>query len=236
MKSRLFTTAFDDPDSEKAKAFARHLGEALAIADHDLAACLDVVPRIALARTDNEIERLIEELADGRKASRHQLAHTLSVMHFLLDALLSKDVPDSDAQLWADDLEERGWLEASLRPRFERMVERISSDLLLRVQPALKRRRAAGGVLPSFSGCGMTVEVRPVREGFYRRGTSIEDYEPKIVDTSIVTSIHIAVDEGSPEHFYFQADEDDIDYLINMLKAAKKEAAAVRAYLKIDPR
>ena len=89
-------------------------------------------------------------------------------------------------------------------------------------------------MLPVFKGCGVTVEVRSVREDFYQRGTPIEEFEPQVVDTTTVASINITVDEGPFKDMYFQADESDIDYLINMFQAAKKEMAALRAFLKLN--
>ncbi len=155
-------------------------------------------------------------------------------MDFFLDAFLIRDFPDSDWELWASDLEEAGHLDSTTRPVFEAMIASIRSELATQVEPENRRRRAAAGVLPVFKGCGVTVEVRSVREDFYRRGNPIEEFEPQVVDTTTVASISITVDEGPFKDMYFQADESDIDYLISMFQAAKKEMAALRAFLKLN--
>ena len=75
--------------------------------------------------------------------------------------------------------------------------------------------------------------MRAVREDIYRWGTPLDAYTPAVMDVTPIASIHIGVDEGTPENFYFQVDEDDIDYLVSVLLAAKKDIAALRAYLRL---
>ena len=193
-----------------------------------------MLPRVHFSQGKAETLRLLDRLADDRQVDRDKLQHAIGVMGFFLRAFLSRDVPDSDWELWASDLEEAGHLDSSTRPVFEAMVASIRSELAAQVEPESRRRQAAGGVLPVFKGCGVTVEVRSVREDFYRRGTPIEEFEPQVVDTTTVASISITLDEGPFKDVYFQADESDIDYLINMFQAAKKEMAALRAFLKLN--
>ncbi|NQU23150.1 MAG: hypothetical protein HQ567_17875 [Candidatus Nealsonbacteria bacterium] len=233
MKSRLISRVLDDPGSSAAKAFIRELADTLQLSEEDRRACLKVLPLIHLAEGKAETERLIEELVNDRQAGRDKVHHALGIMDFLLKAFLSRDVPDSDWEFWASDLEEAGHLSDSTCPVFEEMVASIRSDLATEVEPEVQRRRAAAGVLPAFGSCGVTVEVRSVREDFYRRGTPIGQFEPKVVDTTTVASIAITLDEGPFKDVYFQADESDVEYLINMFEAAKKEMAALRRFLKL---
>ncbi len=234
MKSRLFAAVFDDREGDNAKTFQRHLRETLALSDEDRDACLDALPQIRLARTTGEMKQVVDALVRNRPVGRSKLEHAIGVMSFLLDALLTDDVPDSDPPLWADDLEhELGWLDETTRPPFEQMLQRLHKDAARKLEPEIRRRRAAGGVLPTLKTFGITVELRAVRKDFYRSGTPIEAYRPQILDTTMIASVHVGVDVGTPDDFYFQADEDDIDYLINCLKAAKKDMKALRAYLNL---
>jgi hypothetical protein len=89
-------------------------------------------------------------------------------------------------------------------------------------------------VLPFFKSLGCTVEVRPIRKDVFRWGQSVETYAPEILGTVMVASIHIGVDEGAMEDFYFQASERDIDNIIDSLRVAKKEMTAMREYLRLD--
>lgn len=234
MKSRLISAVFDDRESNDARAFKRHVGEMIGLKEQDREACLEALPSIRLGTTRSERKRQSDSLAAALGITHHKVEHTLVVMLFFVDALLSRDVPDSDPPLWVDDLEELGCVDRAARPVLETVLARIRSVVVPQIQAEVRRRRAAGGVLPCLTGCGVTIEIRAVREDFYRWGTPIEDYEPHILDTVPVASIHIGMDEGMPSDFYFQADEDDLDQLINMLHAAKKDMRALQAHLKLD--
>lgn len=234
MKSRLISAVLDTPDSDEAKTFARDLADVLGLAEEDRQACLSALPSIHLAQTDAEKVRLFEPLAKDCQVDRDRVGRALGVMDYLLTAFLSDNIPDSDWESWASDLQEAGHLDTSTRPVFETMVAIIRSELATQVEPESRRRRAAAGVLPVFTGCGVTVEVRSVTEDSYCPGTPIEEFEPRILDTTTVASVAIGLDVGPLEEVFFQADESDIDYLINVFQAAKKEMAALRRFLKLE--
>jgi len=234
MKSRLFGALFDKPESDWAKAFVRDLADTVQLEEEDRQACLLMLPKMYLVHTAGERNRLLEQFAIDHQIDRGKAKHALGLMGFLLEKLLDDDLPDSDWQVWAEDLEDLNYLTTLSRPIFESMVAAIRSELLAEVEPEIRRRRAAAGVLPVFTGCGVTVEVRSVREAPYRRGAPIEEYEPQVVDTATVASVKIALDEGPCKEVYFQADESDMDYLINLLEAAKKDIAALRRFLKLQ--
>jgi hypothetical protein len=234
MKSVLFTILFRDPEAAGAKAFRRHLADLLALDETVRTACLEALPRIRLSQLESDRRRLAEDLANEHKVGLDKLTNSLGAMIFLLDALLGRDIPPSDVLLWSDDLVEIGALDESNRAVLEAVLTQIKSAVLSEVRPKVRQRRAAAGVFPTFTGVGYTVEMRAVREDSFRPGMPIETFVPQIVDTTMVASLHMSVDEGTPKEFYFQADESDIDYLLGMLQAAKKEMAALRAFLRVD--
>ena len=235
MKSRLFTTIFEDvqaQQTETAKAFARDLRETLELSDENREACFNVLPSVRLARTDSQQRELLDGLAHSSGVARHILVHALRVITLFADALLAKNIPDDDSTHWADDLLEAGLLTDNNRPVFESLLACLLDDLPdLRVQD--RKLSTAGGVLPTFKSFGYTVEVRPVRKEIFHWGGKVEEYGPEILGTVTLASIHIGVDEGSVEDFYFQADKSAIDNMIATLMAAKKEMAVFREYLKL---
>jgi hypothetical protein len=233
MQSRLFTTVFDNPEGDNAKTFARHLRETLQLGEERCRMCVDALPQLSNARTPTQEREFVSDLASKSGITRSTLAHALSVIKFLSDSLVVEGIPDNDSDLWASDLQELGWVDDELRLAFDSLLERLTSarsDLQFRKH----ERRATGGVLPCFTSLGYTVEVRPIREKIFRWGERVEEYEPKILGTVLVTSIHIGVDEGPTEGLYFQTDEEDIDNIIDSLRAAKKEMAALRKFLRVD--
>ena len=233
VKSRLFTTVFDDAEAENAKTFARHLRETLELSEEDRQVCVDAYPEVKATRTDTQESKLVSELASRSAIPRHTLVHALRVVGFLVEALLSEAFPDDDCEHWADDLRELGWVDGNSRPVFDALLERlISARSELRFQR--RERSTTGGVLPCFTSMGCTVEVRPIRKEIFRWGQPVETYVPEILGTVMVASIHIGVDEGATEDFYFQADEKHIDNIIDSLRAAKKEMTAMREFLRLD--
>ena len=232
MKSRVFTTVFDDPETDKAKQFVRHLQALLELSSEDREACLDALPGLRLARTDTQEREFLDDLARSRCIERHKLVQAVAVLSFFVDALLAEETPDDDSTHWADDLRKLGWLSEEKRAAFESLLSRLTGDL-----PALRLQKreftSAGGVLPSFKAFGYTVEVRPIRKEVFRWGRKVEEYEPQILGTVTVASIHIGVDVGPAKDFYFHADEIAIGNMIATLMAAKKEMAVFREYLKL---
>ncbi len=235
MKSRFFTTVFDDPNAEKSKTFARHLCETLDLSEEDRQVCVDSYPEVKATRTPTEEHKLVSELASTSTIPRHTLVHALTVVDFLVDALLSEAIPDDDYEHWADDLRELGWVDDNSRLNFDALLEQlISVRSALRFQQ--RERSTTGGVLPVFKSMGCTVEVRPIRKEIFRWGQSVEAYAPEILGTVMVASIHIGVDAGDTKDFYFQADEKQIDNIIDSMRVAKKEMIAMREFLRLDSR
>jgi hypothetical protein len=231
MKSVLFTILLSDAD---AKTFRRHLVDLINLDEGILAACLEATPEVRLAQLPRDRRRVAERLASEHQVGLDKAANSLNAMSFLLDCMLRTDIPPTDVVHWADDLVEAGALNESTRPVFERILAEIKSTILPEVRPKLRQRRAAAGVFPCFTGAGYTVEMRAVREESFRRGTSIDEYVPQVVDTTTIASFHLSVDEGAVKDFYFQADEGDIDYLLGTLQAAKKEMDALKGFLRVN--
>ena len=234
MRSVFFGMFLRDTKSPGASRFMRDVGALLALDEGALAGCLDALPEMMLARSAADQRRVAERVATQCQVGLDKVSSSLNAMKFLLDGLLRTDIPASDAVHWADDLAEAEALNASNRGVFERVLSQIKSSVLSQVRPKLRRQRAAAGVFPSFTGAGYTVEVRAVREEPFRRGMPIDDYVPQVVDTTTVASFHLSVDEGTVTEFYFQADEADIDYLLGVLQAAKKEMEALKGFLRIS--
>ena len=235
MKSRLFATIFDDPNAENAKTFARHLRETLDLSEKHRQVCLDSYPEVKATRTENQHRKFVSELVSRSAIPHHTLVNALNVIGFLADALLNEAIPGDDYEHWADDLRELDWVDDNSQPVFDAMLERlVSARSELQFQQL--ERSTAGGVLPCFNSLGCTVEVRPIRKRIFRWGESVETYIPEILGTVMVASINIGVDEGVTKDFYFQAEERQIDTIIDGLRVVKKEMIAMREFLRLDSR
>ncbi len=238
LKSRLLVAFSDDLESDGAKAFARHLrGLLLGLDESTRDKCVASLGKVRQTRTALEKDRMIDSLAPGDPSQRALVKHSLSVLNFLVDALLSDNIPADDHRNWSSDLAILGWLDSKSQPVFDSLLGELTSRYLAKLQAQDRRRRAEGGVLPVFKSLGITVEARAVRKDPYRWGTPLEGeggYIPEIIGTTMIASVHIGVDVGFPENFYYQMDEADIDDFVASLMAAKKEMAALRQYLNLD--
>lgn len=234
MQSRLIPQHFDDPKAEHATSFARHLGEVLALSQTDLDKCLAALPEVRLANTPKDESELLDRLDKACSAGRPNLAHALKVLYFFVGSMLKSDLPDDDYKHWVDDLLDQQIVESARAEGLRGLLERLVTEQLPALRPLDRKRQAATGVLPKFKTIGYTAELRSVREGIYRWGTDVGQYEPEILGTVQVASIHLGVDRGPFDDIYFQVEEDGVDYMISTLQAIKKDWAALRKYLRVS--
>ena len=230
MKSRLFKALFDDPESDGAKTFERHLKELLSLDEKARAECVAALPKVMAPTTDFQARQVLAAVALSSQVDHQMVEHALAVLKFLVKALLSEDVPEDDHEDWAEDLGSLAGIEDAGRSSIQAIVNELiqkHSDWLSRD----RTERAIGGLLPRFSSMGVTVEARAIKEGRYHWGTPVEEYTPQIIGLAYIASVHIGVDEGTPEDFYFQLDERSIDNMVATLLSAKKEIAALQEHL-----
>ena len=230
MKSRLFKALFDNPESDGAKKFERHMKELLSLDANARAECVTALPQVMRPTTNFQTRQTVEAIASKTQVHQQTVEHALAILKFLVNALLSEDVPNDDHNFWAEDL---GSL-PGVGDAGQSSIQAIISDLIKKHSDWRSQDRtekALAGVLPRFSSMGVTVEARAIKEGRYHWGTPVEEYRPQIVGLTFVASAHIGVDEGHPEDFYFQLDETDVDHMIATMLAAKKEIAALREHI-----
>ena len=232
MPSELFTFVFDDPEADQARSFSRHLSDLLDLRDEDVSKCVDALPAFERAVTPRQENEIVDRLKEECSADRYQLAHSISVLSFFVNGLTSDEIPNDDFAAWPDDLLGRGWISETTSDKFNSIIRRWRESLpALRTQT--EERRTAAGVLPALKVASYTVEIRPIRRERYRWGNSIDKYQPQIVGTVPVASIHIGLDVKLARGIDFQADEVGLQYMIDTLQAAIKDIAAFRAYLRL---
>jgi hypothetical protein len=240
-KSRLLATFFEDRDSTSAKQLASHIQSLLTQLTPEMReSCLNHLAAARQARTREAGRQIVEVIARGSKnsAERARVENSLAVLSFFADALLSEDLPLEDYNDWSADLLTLGWIDEQSTPVLNDVLKKLTHPTFLSTLSAHERhRRAEAGVLPVFVQLGITVEARGVRKAPYRWGIPLSGpkaYKPEITGAVLIASVHIGVDEGFPEDFYFQMDAADIDNLLASFTAAKMEMDALRQYLRLD--
>ncbi len=233
LKSRLFSK-FDPADKDN-ELFGKHLRKALALAPAQMTACIDALAALRLARTESENDRLVDALESETHLPQKELIQVIAVLRFFLSRMLRDAYKNDSSQQWADDVVALREIEETTRPQFVSMVDDIRSDVLPKVELAIRRRTYSEGVLPGLKTFGTTVEMRAVQKDRYRWGTSVNEYGPRILDVAGVVSVHIGLNEGTPRDFYFQVSEEDLELLISGFKAARKDLRALGEFISSRP-
>ncbi len=233
MESRLFDEF--DPLDESNKQFLQHLTRLLELSEDDQQLCIEALADFAIADTAQANMKVVKSIQLHSKLSRVEILRALNVLYFFLRTMLKKETRSDLPEQWRSDLAEIGVLQEPNADKFHALTLRVRDEVLPMVEQTVLRERAALGVFPTLKGLGVTVELRAVREHRYRWDTDITYYRPKIIDIVGIASINIAVDEGSPEDFYFQVDERGLQRLIDSLIAAKMDLEALATGVCFSP-
>lgn len=235
LKSRLLTLLLDGADAERVQAFARDIGYLLALEPAARRLCLEALPRARSARTTSAFKQIVEGLsASLPDVPRNRIELMIRAANFLVDGLLSENVPKGDESLWVDDLiSELRWIDESQRTDFGDLLGTLK-QLAPRIEAEEREERTREGILPTFKSLGITVELRAIGRDHYRWGTPVDAYAPQILGVVGLFSIHIGLDAGNPKDIYFQADETSINNMVASLQAARKDLAALRVHLNVD--
>jgi hypothetical protein len=232
MKSKLFSRF--DIKGEDNKKFAEDFTYALNLEEEILSICVKFVGPLLLAELPLERDRILDRVEIDTKLPRVMFSKTMAVIALFLKTLSEPETQDDTPADWAADLQELRLIDPEDKDKqavFMKMAKSIQSESMS-FRDMLTRRRYAAGVLPMLESFGHSVELRAVQEGKYKWGEDIDKYKPSIIGTVPIVSINIGTDVSQNSRFYFQIKEDDIEFLIDELRAAKIEIDLLNQYLK----
>ncbi len=234
MKSLVIAKVFQNPESDQAKTFSKGLKAFLSLKEEQKKTIIDFLPSVRIARTASLENQIVKEIASKAKISIAEASEMLASLLYLMNSFMERSLPVDDHKGWMSDLREVSVLSDSNEEKtFEDLLSTIQVAIVSQVEPEIKRRRAAMYVGPFLKSISVSVGIVPVIENYYRYGNSLDSYEPEIVDTVVVGSVRLSLDEGIAEEVSFHIDADVLDMTINTLMAAKKNMDALRKYLKI---
>ncbi len=225
MKSRLF--ARFDPEHASNQPLRKHLRDLLGLSPSVRSSCIAALESLALGITDEDQRRATEALEAETKRSFIELAPALEVGRFFLQRMQDDRTRADSERDWAQDLVDLNFLSP---PEVDPLVDflcAIRKSVLPRVEEKARQRRYAAGVMPSLKAFGITVELRGVFETRFRWGTSVKEYASDVSSIVPVASIHVGVDAGPQTDFYFQADDNELQLLIDSLEAARLDMRAL---------
>ena len=234
MKSLIMNNIFRDPESSKAKMFPKDLKIFLSLEEEQKNILVSGLVRTRIARTANEENKIAKEVASKANISIADVGGILGFLHYLINTFMDREVPFDDHKEWLSDLKEASVLQnAQEEKAFMDLISTIQVALVSKVEPEVKRRRATQSVGPFLDRISVSVGVVPVIKNAYRYGDSLDNYEPEIIDTAIVCSVRLSLDEGIAKEVSFNVDVDVLDMTINILMAAKKNIVVLQKFLKV---
>lgn len=229
MKSQLFSKF--DPSSKENDEFATDFARLISLPDKALSACIDSLPDLLLAKTETRTTELYDRLHEQTGQSYIDLRSSVFCMEFLTVKSLESDKKSDTPEAWADDLRGLKIIDSDdLERKFVALAERLKREIAPQYELQLRRREFAKGVLPSIKSMGTTVELRAVQRDKYKIGENFDNYKSKIEDVVGVISVHITTDSGSFDDFHFQASEEELEYLIDTLRAALDDLESLKSF------
>ncbi len=232
MKSKFFSRF--DIKAKNNKDFAEDLTYTLTIEEGNLSICLKAVGKFLFEQIPLEKEHILDQVERETELPRIKFSKAMTVMALFLRALSEPETQDDTPADWAADLQELGLIDSEDKDKqavFMKMAESIQSESTS-FRDMFTRRRYTAGVLPMLESFNHSVELRAIQEEKYKWGDDINKYKPSIIGTVPIVSINIGTDVSQNNQFYFQIKEDDIELLIDKLRAAKIEIDLLNQYLK----
>lgn len=234
MNSVIMSYIFRDPESQSAKDLVKDLQTFVSIDDGQRKTILDSLSLFRLSRTNNEDKKFLEELSSKIGLKLVTVDASIGLTKFLLDKILDSDIPNDDYEHWADDLEEaKALCTPDEKKTFGEIIENIKVIAVNEVEPETKRRKAAQNVGKGFRRISVSVGIFPVNDKPYIGLLSSNDYEPKIIDTVASATVSLSIGDEPTENIVFNLEEYGIDKLIEHLKAAKKDIATLKKFIKV---
>lgn len=228
MKSKLFSRF--DIKAESNKDFVGDLTYTLTLKEEILSICLTAIGKFLFEQIPLEQEQILDQVERDTKLPRIQFSKAMTVMAIFLKALSEPETQNDTPADWAADLQELKIIDPKDKLAvFMKMAESIHSESVS-FREALMRRKYTAGVLPMLESFRHSVELRAIQEKEHEWGSNIERYKPHIIGMVPIVSITIKTDVNQNNRFYFQIRGDQIELLIDELRAAKSEIDLLKQY------
>lgn len=177
------------------------------------------------AKTTEDELRIYEQAMPEIVHNRQMGMSAHRFCYFFFRIFISDDSKEDTPEELASDLRQLGVGSDPNKPdpKITKLIELIKQE-----SPWFKEFRLKNtykkGLFPCIESTGSTVELRGVFNREMRKGEKIEGYSKDVGFDSEklvpVISISITLDSGDPNRFVFQGSPDDIESLIERLKAA----------------
>ncbi len=239
MKSNLFKKF--DLEHVQNKDFVSDLKRLITLSDKSLSECINALSEIVSARTNvltkTRISKLIEKIPDRPVV----IVSAITVLEFFAKYFLEKEGRSESNQNLIDDLVFLKILEDEKQVSTIGIVlKRLREKVVPEIEEYLENKRILSGVLPVFSGIGVTVELRPVEpeEDAYDSSKNVKKFineQPSISRFVAIASVSLKDDVGENGRYHFQADKGGLETIIKYFQAAIARMEYLEQNVSINP-
>lgn len=240
MKTALFYMI--SRDSRVAKQILSDLVELFTLDDVKRSACIEGVLKIASkSMTANQATDVIEEIASNYSIDVIKTRASIQVLQFFLEYLTDDNFKNATTDDLCDDLLDCFNLidiepVENSRQVFSIILDCIRDKSLVdNYKNIINRKEAASELFPSLKSFGTSVELRPIIGKHFRIGDTVDaGYDPDIQGVVPVIWVKLRTDSGVIDEFSFQATEEDIEALIQELRASQIVISRLQEYMHIN--
>ena len=223
MAKSQFLSGFD-LEGEDGKLFRRGLDMVSKLPNTVLLKLAEGVPQLSKTATARLRNEFIARQLGSLGISRVEAGLAVDFVLLPMVRVFTNEVTKADRpQDIVGDLQDLKLIAPSDAPKLLKVMRFLKEQVVPQVEKDQLLQSHAVGVLPSLKSIGTTVEIRGVFLESFRLGQAIGKYRPKLVNSVPVVSIHIGTDAEVNKEFIFQADKEELQWLIDAFSAAQKE-------------
>jgi hypothetical protein len=222
-------------DSSDMKVLQTGLDQMFKLSEDVVEALSRDLPRLEACRTPGATQRFVEAQTASLGVARREAGPVVEFLKLLLEVFLLDITAGDTPEALVNDLIDAGLVTKTGRERVLRTVGLLKGEILPEYKRLRRVRQVGSGVLPSFKGVGVTVELRAVLDPAYESGkASPEDYKPELIAWLPIASIAMTTD--TDERIGFECDAEALDILLDHLQVARVQLDRIREEAPVPPR
>lgn len=223
MKSKLFSRF--DLKADDNKSFVDDLKNILSIEQEKRKEIIKIIIEYTKTFSNKQADKMIEKLSTELDLDIAKINNALVVLTFLMDKIIDDSFSSDTPIKWIDDLIEMSVIK---REESKEMLEIFNEiwDLAKNEYKKVDTEQTyKRGALPIVKSIGYTVELRGIFKDEFTYGGNIDEFNPELVDFMPIISVGITTESDKQKNrFVFQAEENHLKRIIDVLSSAIKEA------------
>lgn len=219
------TFMFGFPEGEQFNAFKDDINIIKTFDSSKFEEIIKHIKRIILADTEKEEYKIYNEIVESKLIENHSIINSFhKIVNSFLKSFSDENAKDDSPEIIIRDISKKLKIEEEELSSIKNLLTLIKQNVEWYKQKELKESFEKG-LFPFLKGIGTTVELRGVFNREIKLGEDINSYAKEIEinkENPVIPTISISInlDSGTPNRFCFQSSPENIEWLIEELKAA----------------